>query len=249
MANPPAAAVYDTPTRCTGGPAPGAVAFMARVLELFPGTSSAGIYDCRPTRTGKSLSEHAEGRATDVHVSSKSVGDRVAAWATRWAPQLGIQTIIWNDRQWTSTNPAWRPYVDRDTGRPFTDPTLGHRDHVHIGLTRAAGGSLTAAALGGISAEGGSVLQGFAGSVGSTVTGFGGDLVESAVAPFVDGLRRLTITGLALSAGAVLVVLGGYRTVTGRSLTRDATKAAAAGAELYATGGTSAATKTPRSAP
>lgn len=71
---------------------------------------------------------------------------------------------------------------------------------------------------------------------------------DGLVERFVDGLRRLTLTGLVLAGGGALVVIGGYRAVSGQSLTtgvgqlRDdleqtATKAAIVGA----TGGAGAA--------
>lgn len=48
------------------------------------------------------------------------------------------------------------------------------------------------------------------------IAGLGGDLADSLVDPFIDGLRRLTVTGSVLAAGAALLVLGGVRLTTGK---------------------------------
>jgi hypothetical protein len=53
---------------------------------------------------------------------------------------MGVQEIIWNCRSW-SAGEAMGPYsgcLDK-RGRPLRriDKTLAHRDHIHIGLSRA----------------------------------------------------------------------------------------------------------------
>lgn len=204
-------ATYDTPTRCTGGAAPGASALLETALGLFPGVSSGGIYSCRKTRVGSGLSEHAEGRAVDLMVSAKALGDKIANWAIR-VP--GVQTVIWWDRIWTSTQPTWRPYVDKNSGRPYASATVGHRDHVHIGLTRAAAGTPS-------TGSGTPVVPGIAGGVGNAVASVGTGFVDG----LLEGLTRVLITGMVVGLGAALVVTGGYRAVTGRKLTSDAAKA------------------------
>lgn len=225
--------VYDRATGCTGGPAPGATHLLEIGLQNFPGVSSGGIYSCRAPRVGSGWSEHAEGRAVDFMVPLKALGDQLAAWAIR-VP--GVQTVIWYDRAWTSTNPVWHPYVDSG-GRPYADPTTGHRDHVHVGLTRAAGASGTVGA-------GVSSVQALAGGVGNTIAGLGGSLVEGAVDPLLEGLQRVLITGALLWLGVALIVSGGYRAVTGgRKLTHDTIKTPTATdlATAAATGGASTA--------
>jgi len=57
------------------------------------------------------------------------------------ARRMGVQELIWNCRSWWAGAERMGPYslcVDR-RGRPRrrVDRTLAHRDHVHIGLTRA----------------------------------------------------------------------------------------------------------------
>lgn len=212
------APVYDTPSRCSGGPTPGATALLRAAEVQFPGVTSGGIYSCRKVRVGSGLSEHAEGRAVDLMVSVKALGDRVANWAIR-VP--GVQTVIWYDRIWTSTQPTWRPYVDAG-GKPFASATLGHRDHVHVGLTRAASQSLESGR--------GMSLPAIAGGIGNAVTSVGSGVVDAAVQPLLDGLTRVLITGAVVGLGAALVVTGGYRAVTGRKLTADGLSVATKGA-------------------
>lgn len=129
-------AYNSTGTRCTGKPQPGTVALRNVIIALYPGIGSYGIYNCRQTRTGSSLSTHAEGRGWDAscnayNAKARAVGDRLAAdlWAN--ARALGIQRIIWNRRQIDSrpgNRDAWRAY------RSYPP----HTDHLHIELCWAA---------------------------------------------------------------------------------------------------------------
>jgi hypothetical protein len=57
----------------------------------------------------------------------------------------------------------------------------------------------------------------------------------------VRSLRNLTVTGMILMGGAALVVMGGYRAVTGRSLAAAVGKAGGQAALAGATGGASKA--------
>ncbi len=54
---------------------------------------------------------------------------------------MGIQEIIFNCRSWWSGSESMEPYslcVDRrGKKRKKVNATLAHRDHVHIGLSRA----------------------------------------------------------------------------------------------------------------
>jgi hypothetical protein len=57
------------------------------------------------------------------------------------ARRMGIMYVIWNDRMWS----AWDEFVREDylaASCPEVatcSPTLRHRDHLHVSLTRAAG--------------------------------------------------------------------------------------------------------------
>jgi uncharacterized protein YraI len=92
----------------------------------------AGIYADKP-------GEHGEGRALDywmdaANASELSVGWNLAEFMRTNAGAYGIQTIIWNDRVWLSSNPGagWRDY-DEVANCGDTSKTCKHNDHVHIG--------------------------------------------------------------------------------------------------------------------
>lgn len=74
------------------------------------------------------------------------------------------------------------------------------------------------------------------------VSAAGGD-DDGLVDGLVRSVRNLTVTGLVLTGAAALFVMGGYRTVTGRSLAGDTATAGTQVAKAAATGGTSAAAK------
>lgn len=119
---------YDsTGSRCSGKPQAGTLALRATIRKLFPGIGDLGIYNCRPTRGGGSLSTHGEGRGWDAACNANTqlkLGDKLAATLVINAPQLGIQRVIWNRRQWDSRAKAWRAYGG----------VSPHTDHLHIEL-------------------------------------------------------------------------------------------------------------------
>ena len=139
---------HDASKRCRKRPAPGALA-----LETWLGRNvrgeSWGIMRCERG------SLHAEGRAVDWNLDAAVPADRRAArrliallLATdragnphALARRMGVQELIWNCRSWWAGAERMQRYslcVDR-RGRPrkHVNRTLGHKDHVHIGLTRA----------------------------------------------------------------------------------------------------------------
>ena len=139
---------HDDSKRCRKHAAPGALA-LVKWLERHTRGESWGIVRCERG------SLHAEGRAVDWHLDSSVPADRRAArrliallLATdragnphALARRMGVQELIWNCRSWWAGAERMGPYsvcFDR-RGRPrkHVDRTLGHRDHVHIGLTRA----------------------------------------------------------------------------------------------------------------
>jgi hypothetical protein len=140
---------YDRTRRCTGGPQRGALALQDWLAAHVKGVSW-GIYNCRKTRTGSSLSLHAEGRAVDWHLDARKRDDRAVANSlinaflatdTAGTPQalarrMGIQEIIFNCRIWSANYPnaGMRPY---SVCRRKVSATLAHKDHLHIGLNWA----------------------------------------------------------------------------------------------------------------
>ncbi|MCX9192606.1 hypothetical protein C3Y87_14520 [Carbonactinospora thermoautotrophica] len=86
-------------------------------------------------------SAHYEGRAIDVmfrpvNPTQKRRGWAVAQWAVAHAEQLGIATVIYDQKIWTiaRSKEGWRDY--RHPDGPTDDPTLLHSDHVHIDVVR-----------------------------------------------------------------------------------------------------------------
>jgi hypothetical protein len=143
----------DAARRCRKSPMPGALA-LQRWLTLNVRGTSWGIMRC--SRLGRRrFSLHAEGRAVDWHLDAASPTDRRAARRLialllasdragnphALARRMGIQEIIWDCRSWWSGADGTEPYspcLDR-RGRPRrnVNPTVAHRDHVHIGLNLA----------------------------------------------------------------------------------------------------------------
>ena len=150
---------YDHATRCRRGPAPGALTLQSW-LALHVRGASWGIMRCeRLSRRDHSL--HAEGRALDWHLDASDPVDRRAArrliellLATdsagnphALARRMGIQEIIWNCRSWWSGSERMGDYsvCSTSTGkrREGVSPTLAHRDHIHLGLSRAGAAKRT----------------------------------------------------------------------------------------------------------
>lgn len=150
---------YDHAKRCRRSPAPGTLA-LERWLGLHVRGISWGIMRCeRLSRDNHSL--HSEGRALDWHLDAGDPTDRRAArrlirllLATdragnehALARRMGIQEIIWDCRSWWSGSDGMDDYslCVTDSGKPRrgVSPTLAHRDHIHLGLSRAGAAKRT----------------------------------------------------------------------------------------------------------
>lgn len=144
---------YDHARRCRAKPSNGAVALQSWLTRRVRG-GSWGIVRCEKlSRRDHSL--HSEGRALDWHLDARRPADRRAAsrliralLATdragnrhALARRMGIQEIIWNCRSWWSGAERMDRYslcyTDRGRRRRGVSPTLAHRDHIHLGLSRA----------------------------------------------------------------------------------------------------------------
>lgn len=144
---------YDHATRCRRKPPKGMLA-LERWLGLHVRGISWGTMRCEKL-SGRHYSLHAEGRAIDWHLDVNDPTDRRAArklirllLATdragnehALARRMGVQEIIWDCRSWWSGSDGMDDYsvcfTDRGKRRKGVSPTLAHRDHVHIGLSRA----------------------------------------------------------------------------------------------------------------
>ena len=149
---------YDHAKRCVKRIPRGTLA-LQKWLESNVKGVSWGIMRCE--RWGKnSASLHAEGRAIDWHLDAHDPGDRRAARKLiglllaadkrgnehALARRMGVQEIIWDCRSWWSGSEGMSRYSAcfNRKGRPVkVDDTTAHRDHVHLGLSRAGAQMLT----------------------------------------------------------------------------------------------------------
>lgn len=142
-------APYQPQTRCQPQAKPGTVALGRWVVRTY-----GGGYGGISRRCSASTSEHHEGRAFDWMLDARKRTDRVRARALlrdlfaqdragnpdALARRMGIMYVIWDDEIYSAWS-GFRPERYRSSGckRIRTcSPTLRHRDHVHISLTRRA---------------------------------------------------------------------------------------------------------------
>jgi hypothetical protein len=146
--------VYDPATHCTRKPQPG-MAALQRWLEANVRGVSWGTYRCE--KWGKhAASLHSEGRAIDWHLDAHNAADRRAAERLArlllapdslgnpqaLARRMGVEEMIFDCGYWGAGMTQFEKYdpcyTKRGTRRKHVDPTVGHINHLHIGLTRAA---------------------------------------------------------------------------------------------------------------
>jgi hypothetical protein len=150
---------YDHARRCRSEPAPGTLA-LESWLGLHVRGVSWGIMRCEKL-SRRDYSLHSEGRALDWHLDVHDRTDRRAArklirllLATdkagnrhALARRMGIQEIIWDCRSWWSGSDGMDDYsvcvTDKGKRRRGVSDTLAHRDHVHLGLSRAGAAKRT----------------------------------------------------------------------------------------------------------
>ena len=149
---------YDHAKRCVKRTPRGTLA-LQEWLEANVRGVSWGIMRCE--RWGKNTASlHAEGRAIDWHLDVHDAGDRRTArklidllLATdragnehALARRMGVQEIIWDCRSWWSGSERMGRYsacFNRRGRRVKVDDTTAHRNHVHLGLSRAGARMLT----------------------------------------------------------------------------------------------------------
>ena len=119
-----------------------------------------GSYRCE--RWGKhSASLHAENRAIDWHLDAAVPADRRAAEGLidllltadsagneqALARRMGVEELIWDCGYWAAGMPDFQPYRPcygkRGKLRANVNKTVAHRDHVHIGMTKAGAAAKT----------------------------------------------------------------------------------------------------------
>jgi hypothetical protein len=153
LATPIEDSVYEAATRCSRTPRPGMVA-LQRWLEDHARGVSWGTYRCE--KWGRhEASLHAEGRAIDWHLDVTRRADRREAERLirlllapdsvgnpqALARRMGVEEIIWDCGYWGAGMMQFQDYRPcfnkRGVRRERVDPTVAHRNHIHIGLTRA----------------------------------------------------------------------------------------------------------------
>jgi hypothetical protein len=151
--------VYDTATHCSPKPHKGVVAFQ-HWLERHARGVFWGSYRCE--MWGKhEASLHAENRAIDWHLDVTDAADKREARRLielllapdsagndhALARRMGVEEIIWDCSYWGAGSPDFGKYAPcyGKTGKPrkHVDPTVGHRNHIHFGLSRRGAAART----------------------------------------------------------------------------------------------------------
>jgi hypothetical protein len=150
---------YDPATRCSKKPKPGMKALIDWLGDNAKGVFW-GTYRCEKWGP-KSASLHAEGRAVDWHLDVDVPADRREATrliALFLAPdklgqpqalarRMGVEEIIWDCGYWSAGMDQFRDYSPclskRGKVRRHVNKTVAHRDHLHIGLTKAGAAKQT----------------------------------------------------------------------------------------------------------
>lgn len=151
--------IYDVATKCKKRDNPGIVAMTAWLDEHTRGVFW-GSYRCE--KWGKnSASLHAENRAIDWHLDVAVKADRKAADKLlrlllapdkagnpqALARRMGVEELIWDCGYWGAGMTTFKPYsvcyTKKGKLRRKVDKTAAHRDHVHIGMTKAGAKGIT----------------------------------------------------------------------------------------------------------
>jgi hypothetical protein len=146
---------YQPQSTCSPAAKPGTVVLGRWIVAAYGGRFGSISRAC----TGRSVSEHKEGRAFDWTLNATKASDRAraakflaAAFATgptgekaELARRMGIMYVIWNDQIYASYRGfAPRPYLSSGCASlKKCSKTLRHRDHVHVSLTREAAAGRT----------------------------------------------------------------------------------------------------------
>ena len=148
-------AAYDGQTTCASEVLPGTDFLLDYLVRRNPGTRS--VSTLRACSRG-TVSEHQDGRALDWGVDAavpreKALGerwlDKIFAEDGRGNPhavarRMGIMYLIWNNHIYSAYNDFEKREYRTCASRPRScSKTEGHRDHVHISLSRAGAAAQT----------------------------------------------------------------------------------------------------------
>ena len=152
--------VYDPATHCTGPKHRRGMLDLQHWLEAHSRGLFWGSYRCE--RWGKdSASLHAENRAIDWHLDVGNPADRAEARRLidlllapdragnehALARRMGVEEIIWDCSYWSAGSPDFGPYGPcySKSGklRKHVDPTIAHRNHIHLGISKRGAAART----------------------------------------------------------------------------------------------------------
>jgi hypothetical protein len=151
--------VYDRATKCSARPKPGMTA-LVKWLTANAAGAFWGTYRCEKWGKG-SASLHAEGRAVDwaldvdVRVQRRAAEKLIALLLApdrlgqpqALARRMGVEEIIWDCGYWGAGMAQFRGYSPclskRGKVRKHVNKTVAHRDHLHIGMTKAGAAKKT----------------------------------------------------------------------------------------------------------
>jgi hypothetical protein len=144
--------VYDAATHCSTKPKPGMTAFVGWLRRHADG-AFWGTYRCEKWGPHEA-SLHAENRAVDWHLDVAKAADRHEArrlielflapdevgTQRALARRMWVEEIIWACSYWGAGMQdfiAYRPCLSKHGEvRRRVDPTIAHRNHIHLGLSK-----------------------------------------------------------------------------------------------------------------
>ncbi len=129
---------------CTSGMTDGALALKGYLLNHFGHLPEIQGFACRVVAGSSSLSVHSVGRALDIMIppvgedgsvsgsdADNELGDPIAAWLIEHAEEVGVQYIVWDQKQWSGRQNPGQKLSSYGGSNP-------HVDHIHVELTIAA---------------------------------------------------------------------------------------------------------------
>lgn len=145
---------YQSATHCKRYHHPGVTKLVGWLAAQEPQDQFWGSYRCE--KWGKrSASLHAENRAIDWHPHSQTAARHLInmllatdknGQTFALARRMGVQELIWQCSYWSSWQADFSRYsLCYHNGRykQHVDPTEGHLNHIHIGLTKAGAAGTT----------------------------------------------------------------------------------------------------------
>lgn len=132
---------WDGGENCGGGILPGAQRLSEYLKQTYSGVSLVGGYNCRSnTANSQQTSVHGTGRALDIMIptiggqADNTVGDQIANWLITNSAALGVQYLIWDRTEYTTSGGT--------RVRNYTGPNP-HVDHIHMELQGATASNST----------------------------------------------------------------------------------------------------------